>query len=969
MTPDIKHNPAFFSEDPVTPEEQLLNDIKDSQKPKEESVPTNTAIQEVNEEDISALPASAQERITDLLDKYYNGDRDVDKNHRFDNRAAYKAKLIEAFKHYGIRYVEQYHYPLSRDEKHIIRMDFYGSINSTKEYKLSPLYLGYLRTKNHPQRQQEPPSLKKKRGEQKKSQQIPISTISYPLSSYDLGSSPAWRLFRLFPRFTKLENRMLKTIQDLHIPPEQLKLLSVYDYSDLLYRTFRKSEDSPDANLFLGARQAFIKDLFRKHEAWLRDFLARYNVPQQYIDILVKQAKSKGTTNSVNILSDKKALLCNYISLHSNEFQQFIIDSIRSDNYAENIRQRIQKASFEIHRSALEFLQTNHTNFVQFIKRDILETQYIERLCHQFNNFYPTYVVNDIKLFLQESHEEFTKYLSSFGNPRKLEHQILQNLSKNDLSFNNKIVRDFIQQHQEDFFIMLLDKTHSSEYANFALKALSQTPVINDFGKELLSSFILSNRTFSEKPSPEIIQKVKKQGLTDDLLSVLAPFILKNKENLSTYFKEHNVLTFNELQKELLEVSQTIIQTTKIPFEMEELNKNFVLSHSSVFKNWYLNKSTIQYRKDTEQTFQEIAQSGVTEKNEGLCYQFIRERLNNFIAFASEREIPSGDVLQAVKKASFQENEKLAETVHEFILTYGSTFKNFLLQQKQIQEETKFEVILKKIKQQGITSQMTELVHKFILDNQPLYMEHYQQDKLLSNQAEQIYSRITSNKGSAEDKAILSAYLNANIYNYMIFQQDEGQLLPYVKNIAKNAKYSEVDATTEHWMNAYATATKEQFEAFMDIQGVTHSNTAEETQISFENGYMVVSFPDGKIFKLKLEVHHKRAIKDSARAPITDIANAEDIHNIASINDFSNLCLFTEFWHKVMHSMDSTEPVEDRERFVARLMPEDENIVIFGGEAPEDKLSYDYKSDPRTKRYDKKLATLIQQYYQGQTNV
>ena len=93
---------------------------------------------------------------------------------------------------------------------------------------------------------------------------------TYPLKAYDLGISKAWKLYRLFPRFHNLEYKMLQTIQSMHIPPEQLAVMSVYDYSDILYRTFRKSEKSPDAHLFLGARQAFVKDVFKKIEPQIR---------------------------------------------------------------------------------------------------------------------------------------------------------------------------------------------------------------------------------------------------------------------------------------------------------------------------------------------------------------------------------------------------------------------------------------------------------------------------------------------------------------------------------------------------------------------------------------------------------------------------------------------------------------------------------------------------------------------------
>ena len=64
-----------------------------------------------------------------------------------------------------------------------------------------------------------------------------------------------------------------------------------------------------------------------------------------------------------------------------------------------------------------------------------------------------------------------------------------------------------------------------------------------------------------------------------------------------------------------------------------------------------------------------------------------------------------------------------------------------------------------------------------------------------------------------------------------------------------------------------------------------------------------------------------------------------------------------------MHSLDSTEPYDDKERFVSRLIPADKNIIIFGGENTEDKLSYDYSNDPRTQRSNRRLTNLVSTIY------
>lgn len=999
----IKNNPKLFSEEFQTAEERIFAQL-DQQKT------ANTAdaqsIQETS--DIPQAPvAAAEERISYLLDRYYNGDPDADINHRFDHKTEYKAELIQTLKLYGISYIEKPHYPLSKEEKHVIRMDFFGRINRPHIDRLSPLYRGYLSIKDknitREQNTVENNFKKKKRSNKDLTSNIATAQmITYPLKDYDLSISKAWKLYRLFPRFHNLEYKMLQTIQSMHIPPEQLAVLSVYDFSDILYRTFRKSEKSPDAHLFLGARQAFVKDVFKKLTPQIRAYLERKNAHPRYIEALMKAAKSKGVLNDINIASDTHTCMSEYASANTEDFQNFIIQSIRSDDYAARIRSRIQNNDYNIEGAALHFLETTQKQLTQFIKKNLLEENYTISLYEQFSRKIPSYVLEDIKGYIRENPQKFSQYLNQLDISPNLQKSMFKHLPDLNDTEQRQIAKMFILGEQDSFFEHLIDNFRSVEYAKFTLKTLEETPKLTDFGKDMITSFILEEENNpNSKISPILLDKIKETGLTDELLTEISPYIRNHFSSLTNHFKQNNILTFTELQNELIENNALLAQNNAMPVSLKNLHKSFVLSNTAYFKDWYINFHTKRYKENAVEFYEQLAEQGITDNNAGICCDFIKERLSNFMEFATQHNLSSSEIIHNLKEDKLTENSVLSGAIHSFIVRHNSTFKNFLLQNHLQQKESNFELMIKKIKQQGITEQSEGIIHKFIIDNQPLYTEYQRKNKQLSQQSELIYERIVSNKPTPQDKVILNEYLNNNIYNYMIFQQDNNQLIPYVKNIVQNVKHTKLGKSEEHWLKSYVQETSDQFKDFLVDNHYLDEEKSQDLvkNIKYAKNHIVITFNDGYILKIPFGVHHKKAAQDSGEIKYSnlleqtnrsldamderlvlssmqeikenverslqeknqnkELKNMAQLMNIARINDFSNLCIFPDFWHRVMHSMDSTEPFEDRERFVARLMPTDPNIVFYGGEKPEDQFSYDYANDHRTKRYNRHLNDLI----------
>ena len=312
----------------------------------------------------------------------------------------------------------------------------------------------------------------------------------------------------------------------------------------------------------------------------------------------------------------------------------------------------------------------------------------------------------------------------------------------------------------------------------------------------------------------------------------------------------------------------------------------------------------------------------------------------------------------ALKQKKINNNHELSAAAHNFIVAYGTTFKNFLLQQRLQKKEVEVEQTLQSIKSPHMTSKDRSLIHKFILDNQSLYMQCLGQNKPLNNQTQQIYSRLIHNKSTGEDKELLKAYLSNNIYNYLLFQQDDAQLQPHVKMIADNVKKRQIDPTANHWLKAFTKEHAEEFSAFLKENNIFPKEQENEllANINFNGNQILCQFNDGYSFDIRLTVHHKHAIKDTGDKKMS-------MENIAAINNFENLCIFTDFWHKIMHSMDCMEPVEDKERYVSRLMLEDSNTIFYGGETSEDQLKYDYTNDPRSLRNEDRLKKLVAERY------
>lgn len=110
--------------------------------------------------------------------------------------------------------------PLSDDEKRLIRMDCYGKINKRAPHQLSPLYLYFTSPENRKHAR---------------------------LFEYRLDLSPSWRVFNQFESFRRISARVRYYLYKQNVNPDALRVMTVNDFCDVIYKAFKKDENSDSA--------------------------------------------------------------------------------------------------------------------------------------------------------------------------------------------------------------------------------------------------------------------------------------------------------------------------------------------------------------------------------------------------------------------------------------------------------------------------------------------------------------------------------------------------------------------------------------------------------------------------------------------------------------------------------------------------------------------------------------------------
>lgn len=123
---------------------------------------------------------------------------------------------------------------ISDDEKKLVRMECYGSIDIRRDHdELSNLYKYF---KSHP------------------------TAKKHPLSEYNMVQSPIWRVYSQFKSFRSITKSIKQYLRNNNIHPDALKVMSVNDFSDVIYETFATPDDSSRAYFIpQGYKNVFVK--------------------------------------------------------------------------------------------------------------------------------------------------------------------------------------------------------------------------------------------------------------------------------------------------------------------------------------------------------------------------------------------------------------------------------------------------------------------------------------------------------------------------------------------------------------------------------------------------------------------------------------------------------------------------------------------------------------------------------------
>lgn len=151
------------------------------------------------------------------------------KGNFYAEEARYLLSNIHKLAHFS--YDHDIFYPLAREEKRLIRMECYGTINKRKDDELSYLFK-YFRKNLQPGK--------------------------YPTTSYRLMASPCWKVFHQFESFRTLEKDLRKRLQKMGLNPDALQVMTVTDFCEVIFQSYKKSASDNSANFL--AKQDCIKN-------------------------------------------------------------------------------------------------------------------------------------------------------------------------------------------------------------------------------------------------------------------------------------------------------------------------------------------------------------------------------------------------------------------------------------------------------------------------------------------------------------------------------------------------------------------------------------------------------------------------------------------------------------------------------------------------------------------------------------
>ena len=1001
----LKASSIYLSEEAQTPAEKIMDEILPSLPiiTEDNFKETSPIIQHIEQTQTTENAQTAEKELLDLLDKYYNGERDVAKELRYKNKEQYKQLLIQKFKQWGLLYVEKKHYALSRPEKHLIRIDFYGTVNKPRSDQKSEAY-----TQNSTFFVEELSRKEKKKAKNSAGNNtVPTFSSSsqkkpkYSPQDYDLNTSPTWRLMRTFPRFHTIENKVRIQMAKQGINPQILPLLNIYDYSDILYNYYQKPEtqEGDSVRIFLGARQAFIKDLFRKHADWFRDYFKRHNYNERYTEALIKAAQRKGITTNIGIKTTLPEFIYEYLWNNKQNFISFIQTQINIDNHTNNILQKLTNTTSPLSTEMRNFILEHEQEFINYLKRKYIISQHLDATFTLLeNDTPPLYLKESLKNFVLSNPKKFQEYLYTQNISQRESELILEKLKNKQTKGKIDIfISEFATQNLKQLENYLHAERRDENYIKYIINNLKQ-PLIPEYLREGMQNFILT-----QNKDTDLCQELQSQGITQANYPKIKSYILQHRKEYCEFFKQNNILTYQELNEQYTDITNFIIKTQNIPKYIENFSKHFILRNHTVFRYWYSNFRLNHYQQEAENKHKNILSQGLSENDFSEVSNFIKERLEIFSKFCQDKELAltPQEILFLFNQGNFfkpQEANKftnkdiistMKNLLEQFIRRNGYIYRNSLIQQHIKAKENEADNILTKMAQQRINASQRAIVHKFILNNKPLFNDNLYNSDEAQKYSEAIKTNLTQDIPSKNSQKLAKEFILHHKTDFITFMNTPQNIKNYIQETLKQLENPTLQEDISYWGLQYIFQDKENFFRYLETEKISQNQIitlqkqlktlplAQILKINFNQNNLPSKINDDFIKKATISTHHINAVQDSFEqyypdneTPSQNISTStfdpkqqqhSYIPHLAAANYFENLCgTIDDPYHiRFLHGMDKTEKFDNWERYIGRIYPENKHIVFFGGLDPQDQLTYDYSQDERTKRYRKHTEKMI----------
>ena len=188
------------------------------------------------------------------------------------------------------------YYPIAEDEKKLVRMECYGSINRRQEHELSACYKFFTKPQN--------------KGK-------------YRLKDYDLSVSPMWRVFNQFEGFRRIAPKVKRYLFKKGINPDALKVMSVNDFSDVIFQAYAESTDKLKAHFLPhGYKNLFVMEFMKRCGKNLEEHLLSRGYDERAVHSLCRTMAQYGICE------------VNAVTVTETHYTQRILDDLSKNKYA-----------------------------------------------------------------------------------------------------------------------------------------------------------------------------------------------------------------------------------------------------------------------------------------------------------------------------------------------------------------------------------------------------------------------------------------------------------------------------------------------------------------------------------------------------------------------------------------------------------------------------------------------------------